>query len=161
MRRKDKEITDRAVIEAVIARARFCRLGLYDGQWPYVVPVNIGYRDGAIYFHSSRKGKKMDILGREPRVCFQLDEDVDIVGGEKPCDFTTRYTSVMGFGRAAFVEDEAERRLAFDAIMRQAGGPTEGYRPEVMKKTAILRIDIETLTGKVSPAPGTVNDVTD
>ncbi len=151
MRKKEREITDKSVLEQLLMQARICRLGLYDGKWPYVVPVNMGYDAGRIYFHSSRKGKKMDILRDNPNVCFEVDGDVEIVSGELPCDYTTNYKSVIGFGTAALVEDEAEKLDALRLIMRRHGGPVEGFRPEILPVTAVVRIDIVSMTGKANP----------
>ena len=45
MRRKDREITDRKAMEAIISGAEVCRIALCDGNEPYVVPVSFAYRD--------------------------------------------------------------------------------------------------------------------
>jgi len=154
MRKKEREITDKAILEQLLMQARICRLGLYDGKWPYVVPVNIGYHAGRIYFHSSRKGKKMDVLREHPNVCFEIDSDVEIVTGELPCDYTTNYKSVIGFGTAVLVADEAEKLEGLRVVMRRHGGPVEGFRPEVLPVTAVVRIDIASMTGKANPPFG-------
>ena len=151
MRKKEREITDRSVLEELLRRCRVCRLGLFDGAWPYVVPVNFGYANGCIYVHSSLKGRKMDILRDHPRVCFEVDLEVEVVTGERPCDYTTNYQSVIGFGLAELLEDEAAKLEGLRAIMRNHGGPTEGFRPEVLPKTAVIRITIESMTGKSNP----------
>ncbi len=44
MRRKDKEITNKAEIEAILKKAFICHLGLSDGDQPYVVPMNYGMK---------------------------------------------------------------------------------------------------------------------
>lgn len=151
MRRKEREITDRGILEQLLMRAHVCRVGMYDGAWPYVVPVNIGYAAGRIYFHSSLKGKKMEILSGHPKVCFEVDSDVEVVSGELPCNYTTNYKSVIGFGTAVIVEDEAEKLEGMRVIMRRHGGPVEGFRPEALLRVAVVRIDIASMTGKANP----------
>lgn len=152
MRKKEREITDKTLLEQLLLRTRICRLGLFDGQWPYVVPVNYGYADGHLYVHSSAKGRKMEILRANPRVCFEIDLDVEVAAGERPCDYTTHYKSVIGFGRAVLLHDENEKLQGLRIIMRRHGGPQDGFRPEVLPKTAVIRIDIESMTGKSNPA---------
>ena len=154
MRRKEREITDKAVLEQLLMQTQICRLGLYDGKWPYVVPVNMGYEAGRIYFHSSKKGKKMEILRHSPNVCFEVDSDVEIVTGELPCNWTTNYKSVIGFGTAVILEDEAEKLAGMRVIMRRHGGPTEGFKPESLAATVVVRIDIASMTGKANPPHG-------
>ena len=62
MRRKDREISDLGEIESIIQRADICRLAFCDRGKPYVVPLCFGYRRGAIYFHSAREGRKLDMI---------------------------------------------------------------------------------------------------
>ena len=77
MRRKDKEITDPAQVYDVVKRARFCRIAMCDGDEPYVFPVNYGYSEGVLYVHSAPEGRKLDILERNDRVCFQVSDRKD------------------------------------------------------------------------------------
>jgi len=60
MRKKEKEITKKSAIEAIITKSLVCRLALSDDNSPYIVPLCFGYKDKVLYFHSSQKGKKID-----------------------------------------------------------------------------------------------------
>ena len=62
MRRTDKEIKDRQQIDAIIKKANCCRIGLVDGIYPYIIPVNFAVNNNHLYFHSAKEGKKIDIL---------------------------------------------------------------------------------------------------
>ncbi len=53
MRWKDREISDESGIEAIINKAVVCRLGIVNGNTPYVVPLCFGYHDNKLYFHSA------------------------------------------------------------------------------------------------------------
>ncbi len=68
MRRKDREITDRAEIDALIHASCVMHLGLCDDNVPFVVPVFYAYDGAALYFHSAKKGTKIDILSRNSAV---------------------------------------------------------------------------------------------
>lgn len=151
MRKKEREITDTSILEELLLRTKVCRLGLFDGEWPYVVPVNFGYDKGRLFFHSSLKGRKMEILRANPKVCFEVDTDVEVVSGERPCDYTTNYKSIIGFGEATLLTDETEKLEGLRILMRRHGGPLEDFRPEVVPKAAVIRIDITSMTGKANP----------
>lgn len=43
MRRKDREVTDFDTIVGIIDECDILRLGLADGDYPYIVPVNFAY----------------------------------------------------------------------------------------------------------------------
>lgn len=159
MRRREKAITEKAESEAVIKRADVCRLGLSDDGQPYIVPVNFGYEDGVIFVHSAPEGRKIDIIRKNPRVCFEVDVDLELVKAEAACDWTAHYESVIGFGRASITEDDASKRRGLDVIMRHyaaegagAGDGAYAYKDAALNKMVIIRVDIESMTGKRSRA---------
>jgi nitroimidazol reductase NimA-like FMN-containing flavoprotein (pyridoxamine 5'-phosphate oxidase superfamily) len=150
MRRKEKEIEDKKEIEQVINNALVCRLAMSDDNQPYVVPLCFGYRDGTIFIHSAREGRKIDILKKNNRVCIELDGDTEMVEAKTACKWTVKYRSVIGFGKASLVDDREEKLKAYDVIMgHYAQGPFE-YKTECLDQTLIIRVDIETMTGKKS-----------
>jgi len=155
MLKKDREITDPAAVEEALGQARICHIGLYDGEYPYVVPVNFGYEDGRLYFHSSAKaeGKKLTLIARDPKVCFEAVAQAEVREGERPCDWTTHYVSVIGYGTARVLESDEEKLHGLKVIMRSHGGPEDGFRTEVLKKTAVVEIAVKSMTGKRLPAP--------
>jgi nitroimidazol reductase NimA-like FMN-containing flavoprotein (pyridoxamine 5'-phosphate oxidase superfamily) len=150
MRKKEKEIADPAEIEQIIKQARVCRLGLVDGSEPYIVPLCFGYEGNALYFHSAHEGRKMDIIRRNNRVCFEIDADVEVTDAEKPCGWSTKYRSVVGMGRAHILEDEEDKIHGLTVLMRQFGENRPGLEFEKAARAAVVRIDIENITGKKS-----------
>jgi nitroimidazol reductase NimA-like FMN-containing flavoprotein (pyridoxamine 5'-phosphate oxidase superfamily) len=152
MRRKDREITDLALIEDIISKAYACHLGLVDGDLPYVVAMNYGYVSGTpskMYFHCAAEGKKLDIIAKNNNACFQLDINPKLIVAEKACAFSMNFQSVMGHGKIQRVESEEEKALALNAIMKQyTGKDSWEYNPKVLNAIVVLRMDIETLTGK-------------
>ncbi|HDI60328.1 MAG TPA: pyridoxamine 5'-phosphate oxidase family protein [Desulfobacteraceae bacterium] len=150
MRRKDKQMDEMGQIEAVIRAASVCYLGLCDGAAPYVVPLSFGYEPGRIYFHSGGRGRKLDVIRRNPRVAFALAVDVEPVAGDDPCAWTMCYRSVAGHGRAVIVADAAEKTHAFDLIMAQYGAVPGDYDPQRLAATTVIRVDVDAMTGKRS-----------
>jgi nitroimidazol reductase NimA-like FMN-containing flavoprotein (pyridoxamine 5'-phosphate oxidase superfamily) len=151
MRRSDKQVTDITVIEEIIACAEVCRIAMCDGNVPYLVPVNFGYRDRAIFIHSPLEGRKIDILKKNNRVCFEVEADVEILKGKAACDWGARYLSVIGTGAACFIEDIPGKKDALDVIMRKYSG-TGGHSYDVARVNSIsvIRIDIREMSGKKS-----------
>jgi uncharacterized protein len=150
MRRSDKEIKSREEIEAVIKKATVCRLGLCDGDMPYVVPVNFGFQGNSLFFHSARDGRKLDIIRRNNNICFETDTDQEFVQAEKGCGWSMKYRSVIGFGKAFFVENPADKIAALKIIMAHYSDKEYDFSESDADKVAIVRIDIESLTGKKS-----------
>ena len=151
MRRKDKEIKDKKEIESIIQAATVCRIGLSEDSVPYVVPVNFGYENNCLYFHSATEGKKIDILRRNNKVCFEMDIDHELVKSEKtPCEWGMKYRSVIGFGKAFVVDDFEEKRMTLNIIRQRYSGDSYEFSENQIKKVAIIKIEIDSMTGKKS-----------
>ena len=150
MRRKDKKINSPGEIEAIIEKSVVCRLAMADENGPYLVPLCFGFRDNTLYFHSTIHGKKLDILRKNSRICFEFDADCEIRSGEKACDFSMRYSSVIGFGTATFIEQPEAKRDAMDVIMAHYADNKFTYTDSAIEKIAIIKVDIDSMTGKAS-----------
>lgn len=150
MRRSDKEITDRAEIEDILNRAVVCHLGLCDNGIPYVVPVNYGYADGCLYIHSAKEGRKIDILRNNSNVSFTIYTDENLFRSEMACNWTMKYSSVMGTGRASLIEGRTEKEAALRCIMQHYTETNLDFNPAKVDKVVIIKIEIDTLTGKKS-----------
>jgi len=143
-------IKDRDTIEGIIRSAKVCRIGLVDDGQPYVVPVCFGYVDGVLYFHSAPRGRKVEALRKNDAVCCEFDVDVEIVRNGDACKWSVRYRSAIGFGRASIVEEPEEKRRALDVIVAQYGSKPQEYPEDTLRRTAVVKIEIESLTGKTS-----------
>ncbi len=149
IRRKDKEITDSGEIEEVIKKATVCRLALVDRDEAYIVPVNFGYERNAIYFHSALEGRKVELIKRNNRVCFEIDTDVTIEKTDKSnCSVKNR--SVIGRGRAYILESNEEKLRGLKVIMRQCTGGEYSFSEERLDSVLVVEIRIEKITGKQS-----------
>lgn len=153
MRRGEQEITDQSEIESIISRAQVCRIAFLSQGEPYIVPVCFGYRQGAFYFHCAPEGRKLDMLGPGVKVCFELEADVAVLEAKSACAWGMAYSSVIGWGSASRVSDESERSAALDAIMSHYGGQSGPYNQKTLGRTAVVRIDIESLSCKSSQPP--------
>ena len=151
MRRQEKEITDKALLEEILERAQVCRLGLVDGDEAYIVPVSYAWHKGVIYIHSAPEGRKMDLLRKHGRVSFEIELESAVVREAVPCRWTARYRSVMGTGTVTIHEEEAEKKAGLDLIMRKYGHTGKPrYGKTDLAVMVLLRLKIETLTGKQS-----------
>jgi len=148
MRRKDREITDQAEIKAIIKADHLMHLGLVDGDMPFVVPVFYAYDDTALYFHSAKAGTKIEILKRNNNICFEISIDHGIIESEEPCDFEAKHRTVIGVGKAHFVENVAEKTKALNLIVAYFSDKKFEFPKANLDRTAVIRIDIVSLKGK-------------
>ncbi len=146
VRRKDREITKAEELAAILGAGQVCHLGLVDDGEPYVVPVNYGYTEGNIYFHSAIEGRKVAAIKKNNNVCFNILTGVKITA--EPTNCKVAYSSVTGTGVINFVTDAEEKLRGLKVIMRQNIGYEYDFQPKILERTLVCRIDIHELTGK-------------
>ena len=156
MRRTEREITDREIIDRIIELCPVCRLGLYDGSTPYIVPVNFIYTEATVYFHSAGQGKKLECLRAGGRAAVEWDIPGNLITAEKPCDYGFDYVSVIAEGRPFFIESAEEKGSILTALTsrysgsRGHSGSKVSVSPEAARGTVVLGIELDAVTGKAS-----------
>ncbi len=152
VRRDDKEVKDPEGLQSILQKCMVCHLALVDEGKPYMVSMNYGFKDNCIYLHSALEGRKIDVIRQNPEVCFQVYNGNRLTTGPDACgDWTMKYRSVTGFGKATLIEDDQKKQEPMQIIMNQytTRGPFE-FTPERVAETMVIRIDIEEMTGKIS-----------
>jgi len=152
MRRKDKEITDIRLIETVLEEANTCRIAMCDGDMPYVIPMNFGFKDGCIYLHSAKEGRKIELLKKNPKICFEVEAYTAMKKpGENVCKTGVRYFTVIGTGEAELLSEDNEKKEALDIIVKKYTGiPQHEYLSGSLASLTVIRIAIREMTGKKS-----------
>jgi len=150
MRRKEREITDRTAIEAILAKADICRIAFNDKGYPYIVPMNFGYKDNCLYFHSAPEGRKIDLIKKDDRVAFEVSTYKGPVPKGVPCGWKFEYRSVMGVGRIHIIDDPKAKKRAVDILIRHYSKRKHKVLPEKMEKLVMLKLEIERMTAKGS-----------
>jgi len=135
IRRRDRALEEEEALR-LLEEAEWGVLATVDADgWPYAVPVNHAVVDGALIIHCATVGHKLANLAEA-----------------LPAELATRYASVVVFGVAQLLTDEAEKRAALRALgLRFAAGHPEVVDRELDKdlfRTAVLRVSIERVTGK-------------
>ncbi len=150
MRRSEKAVTEPAELEQIIRCGTLCRLAIKAEPAPYIVPLNYGYRDGTLYFHSALEGRKIELLRQSPLVGFEISLEQEIVAGEQACNWGARYRSVIGHGRIEFIETLEEKRRGLDLIMAQYAKGDFSYPEAAIQGTCLYKLLIAELSGKQS-----------
>jgi nitroimidazol reductase NimA-like FMN-containing flavoprotein (pyridoxamine 5'-phosphate oxidase superfamily) len=150
MRRKEKEITEKSEIEAIIHKSMVCRIALSDDNTPYIVPLCFGYQNNTIYVHGSLKGKKIDILQKNQSICFEFDIDTEIVKAESDCKWGMKYKSVIGIGKALILKKPDDKQKALSIIMNQYSDRPPQFSEKAINGTTVIKIEIKSMTGKQS-----------
>ena len=104
MRRNKQALSDEECRE-ILERCTSGTLAvLGDEGYPYAVPLSYVFINGHIYFHCARAGHKLDAIRACDKVSFCVIDRDEVI----PEKFTTKYRSVIVFGRAREVTDPEE-----------------------------------------------------
>jgi nitroimidazol reductase NimA-like FMN-containing flavoprotein (pyridoxamine 5'-phosphate oxidase superfamily) len=159
MRRKDRKITDPSEIHDILDRADVCRIAFAVDNEPYIVTLNFGYRwtdHLELFFHCAKEGRKLSLMERNNRVCFEMDVDHELKTGDKACEWGMGYRSLVGTGRLTRIDDAEEKLEGLNRIMNHYGsiGKNE-YIEDVLGATEVLKLQVTEFSGKkkaVNPA---------
>jgi nitroimidazol reductase NimA-like FMN-containing flavoprotein (pyridoxamine 5'-phosphate oxidase superfamily) len=129
------------------------RLGLCEGNKPYIVPLNFAYEVTPthlmIYFHGASEGKKLDMIANNSNACFEADCCYKLLTAESACNWSAEFQSVIGEGTISIVTDEAQRIHALDVIMKRHGFEGKpSYKPSSFEAVTVLQICVTSITGK-------------
>ena len=157
MTKREFKITDEAQIRGILDTARVLRVGIAVDNVPYIIPMNYGYtlEEGklTLYLHSAVKGDKLELLGKNPDICFELDCDYRPFEGVLPCQYGLGYSAVSGRGRAVIVEDVGEKMEAMSVLMKTQTGKDFVFNERLVSIVSVIRVDVSEYTAKHRPIP--------
>lgn len=157
MRRKDREVTDPALIQDIIQRCEVCRIGFNDNGEVYIVPLNFGYvnNDGnyTLYFHGAGAGRKFELAQAKPQVGFEMDTNYLLHTNGEPadvaCNYTARFQSIIGNGSFSIVEDLAEKKEGLQLLMLHTTGKKDWeFNPMMFKMVTVFKLEVTKLSCK-------------
>lgn len=157
MRLNKREIKDPEVLRDIIEACDVVRLGLADKDGLFIVPVNYGYDletcENALrltlYIHGAREGRKARAFASHPSIAIELDHMDGIITGDYTCSYSCAYRSIMGTGTVRELTEDRKKVYALTRIMEHmTPGAKVEFRPDMLERTGVYRIDVEYFTGK-------------
>jgi nitroimidazol reductase NimA-like FMN-containing flavoprotein (pyridoxamine 5'-phosphate oxidase superfamily) len=154
MRRTDRQVNTKEELLDILKAGKVIQIAFIDNDEPYMVTMNYGFiwnSDDKIrlYFHSANEGRKIEIIKKNPRVCFSISICDPFVAGERACNYGMKYRSVVGYGKIRIVKDNEERLSGLNLLMEQYTGKSDwSYEEEMLKKTTVSCLEVEQISGK-------------
>ncbi len=155
MRRRDREITDNALIEAFVSEQKIIRIGFYDKGEIYIVPVNYGFvcENGKyiFYFHGAKAGRKYELAQADPEVGFEIDGEYRLVRSERACSCSAKYQSVIGNGVLSVVHNKDEKIKGLNCLMNHLANKSDcEYSKEALESVAVFKLCAKSLSCKAN-----------
>lgn len=150
MRRKERSIEDQNIINKILNTSHLCRIGLFDTPYPYILPLNYGHEDNTLYFHCAPEGRKINLIKKNNKVCFEIESNYRLVTDEISCKWTSEFQSLIGVGEIEIMLSPEEKVKGLDIIMKQHGKTDNQYPSKMLDKLLVLKLNIKELSGKQS-----------
>ncbi|MBY9001614.1 MAG: pyridoxamine 5'-phosphate oxidase family protein [Candidatus Heimdallarchaeota archaeon] len=151
IRRKEKAITDIAIMKKILLEVKYITIALCKENQPYLVSLSHGYdpEKNRIYFHCASEGKKMEYLKENNVVWGQAVVDKGYIQGA--CDHL--YATAQFKGKVSFVTDFEEKKAALISMVHKLDDNPEAIiekqlTKESVSRITIGRIDVEYMSGK-------------
>ena len=148
--RKKQALPMEKIIEILDAEKRGVLSVLGDDGYPYGMPMNYWYNkeNGYLYFHSGKKGHKVDALAANNKVSFCVYDS----GYKNEGEWALNISSVIVFGRVHIVEDyEVAMRICKEMSLKYT--PDLAYIEAEIQKygaaTLCYELRPEHMTGKI------------
>jgi len=155
--RRELEVTDTQEIIEILDKCKIVHIAMVDDGEPYVVPLNYGYTmeedQLTLYLHGALKGRKLDVMRKNPKVFFEMNCDVVPFDGKIACQFGTSYSSIMGRGEAEILEDVEEKKAGLSLFMKSQTRMDFEFTDKMVSAVSVIRIKVKDYTAKKRPHP--------
>ncbi|MHA1671387.1 MAG: pyridoxamine 5'-phosphate oxidase family protein [Promethearchaeota archaeon] len=154
LRRKEKEITDKNLLDTIIIEGKYVTISMCRESEPYVVSLSYGYdrEKNCLYFHCANEGLKIEFIKTNPLVCATIIKD----RGYKMNECGHAYQSIVLRGNLIIIENIEEKKHGFDVLINHLEENLEKMKTKHLNNeksyvnTCMLRLDIEEISGKVN-----------
>ncbi len=148
---------DHATVHAVLDAGVIGHVGYaIDGQ-PFVTPTAYWREGGTLYWHGSSASRMLRHLESGLPACLAVSHLDGFVMARSGFHHSMNYRSVMAFGTARLVADDAAKLAALQAfVARLYPGRWDEVRapnPQEMKATKVIAMEIEEAAAKVRSGP--------
>lgn len=157
VRRPDRGTYDRSIVNAILDEALICHIGFAIEGQPFVLPTTHARVDDRLYIHGSVGARMLRTLRGGAPICVTVTLIDGLVLARSAFHHSMNYRSVMILGVGREVEDEEEKRRAFDALVDHVlagrSSQTRKASSQELKATSVLCVPIEEASAKVRTGP--------
>ena len=152
-RRHERGRFDKATVYDILDAAMVCHIAYtIDGQ-PFCTPTGFWRENDKLYWHGSSASRMIRSQSDGVPVCVTVTHLDAIVLARSGFHHSVNYRSVMAFGTARLVTDEAEKLAALDGFVdRFFPGRSKEIRPankQEIKATSFVVMPIDAASGKI------------
>jgi len=148
---------DRETVHAILDAGLMCHVGYVIDGTPYVTPTAYWRKGDRVYWHGSSASKMLRHLKSGPRVCFTVALMDGLVLARSGFHSSVNYRTVMAFGEAEVIQDEADKLATLEDMMeRIVPGRWPDLKPptkQELKATTVVSLKLEEVAAKIRSGP--------
>jgi hypothetical protein len=148
---KNREIKLKEEKERIIHNCDVCVVSMVDKEgYPYSIPMNFGYSENTIILHSSKEGKKIEILKHNSNVCivFSTDHELTKQSEKVACSYSMKYRSVLAYGKVEFIMENSEKIKYLNVLMKNYTEKSFTYSDPAINGVCVMKVNIEKLEAR-------------
>jgi len=153
-RKPTRGVYDRETVFAILDEALICHVGFNDAEGrPVVIPTGYGRKGERLYLHGSAASRMLRSVAEGIPVCIEVTIIDGMVLARSTFHHSMNYRSVVIFGTAVPVTEEAEKfealRIITEHLVPGRWADARVPAPQEMKGTAVLYVDLEEVSAKI------------
>jgi nitroimidazol reductase NimA-like FMN-containing flavoprotein (pyridoxamine 5'-phosphate oxidase superfamily) len=157
VREAHRGVYDRETAYKILDEGFLCHVGFVANGQPFVIPTSYGRKDASLYIHGSAASRMLRQMKESVPVCVTVTLLDGLVLARSVFNHSMNYRSVVILGKAALVDDPAEKlealRLLSEHIIPGRWDDARQPNERELKQTSVLRIPIEEFSSKVRIGP--------
>jgi len=148
---------EREEVYRILDEGLVCHVGFVADGTPVVIPTGYGRAGDTLYVHGSAASRMLRTLAEGVRVCVTVTLLDGLVLARSAFHHSMNYRSVVVFGTASVVEDEAEKtealRVITEHIVPDRWAEVRAPDESELRKTLVLKLPLEEASAKVRTGP--------
>ena len=148
---------DRELINQILDEGFICHVGFAVEGQPFVIPTGYARVGDSLMIHGAQASRMLRTLGRGIDVCVTVTLVDGLVLARSAFHHSMNYRSVVVFGRATLVDDQAEKLAALRALSEHMipGRWDDVRKPNEreMQLTTVLSLPLNEASAKVRTGP--------
>jgi len=150
-------VYDREAVYRILDEGLVCHIGFVAEGKPAVIPTGYGRKDDMLYIHGSPASRMFRAMAKGAEVCVTVTLVDGVVLARSAFHHSMNYRSVVIFGKATLLEDDAAKREALRVFTEHVapGRWAEVRQPseKELHATTVLAIPLEEVSAKVRIGP--------
>jgi len=152
----ERAVPERA--QEFLAQGYVAHVGFEQDGQPYVIPMLYHYsaaKPDRLYLHGGMSSRILKHLASGIPICVTVTQLDGLVYSRDALYHSANYRSVMVFGRARLLENDAEKRAMFEAMTlryfpdRKVGRDYAPASPTQLASTQVVEVAIEEISAKM------------